>query len=174
LRLAMESFAAELAATNRSPEQLVEMEDALQQMERIVVKLSDGPDSEALSLELAKEDIHFHLAILNASGNGLLRQEVLRVHLLNKLVNVNLLKLNLGSEINDNKFVMDIERRKYVQSCHRKIYEAILSGESEAARLAMYQHLKEIIDRSMILVARRERNREGNAPLGADALGASV
>src|SRR5690606_758450 len=89
LRLALESFAAELAALNRGPEDIVEMEDALQNMTRLVAECDQRPDRVDVVQELAQHDIHFHVAILNASGNKLLQTEVLRLHLFNKLVNTN-------------------------------------------------------------------------------------
>jgi DNA-binding GntR family transcriptional regulator len=174
LRLAMESFAAELAALNRGPEDLVEMEDAMRQMQRLVTELDQNPASEQLVQELAREDIQFHLAILNAAGNNLLRGEVLRFHLFNKLVNINFPRINLGVQGVDSRLSGGSERRHFVLECHRKIFDAVIARQPEAARSAMHEHLKEIIDRNMVTMARRERSRKDTAQPEVDVLHASV
>jgi DNA-binding GntR family transcriptional regulator len=175
LRLAMESFAAELAAQNRGPEDLVEMEDALQQMSRFVTELEESPQKETLVPALAQHDIHFHLAILNAAGNSLLRAEVLRFHLFNKLVNINYPRITSGGILESGDSLAGVsERRRYVFDCHRRIFDAIVSQQPETARNAMHEHLKEIIDRNMVKMARRERSRTGGEERELSALHASV
>jgi DNA-binding GntR family transcriptional regulator len=174
LRLAMESFAAELAAQNRGPEDLVEMEDAMQRMERLLPKLEQKPNDESLVQELAQQDIHFHSAILNAAGNSLLRGEVFRFHLFNKLVNVNLPRIVGGDyDYRDSDAALN-ERRRFVFECHRAIFQAIISRQPEAARKAMYDHLKEIIDRSIVRMARRERAQTVAAAPSSNILHATV
>jgi len=175
LRVALESFAAELAALNRGPEDLVEMEDAVQQMSRLVAELDREPHKEQLVQELAQHDIHFHLAILKASGNGLLRNEVLRFHLFNKMVNINFRRISAGGVQDPNELAAGGgERRRFVLECHRKIFEAIVARQPDQARAAMHEHLKEIIDRTMVRMARSERNRlEGKAP-ASDVFSATV
>lgn len=175
LRLAMESFAAELAAQNRGPEDLVEMEDAIQQMSRVVAELEEAPQKESLVQELAQHDIHFHLAILNAAGNSLLRAEVTRFHLFNKLVNINFSRITAGGiRESDESLAGNSERRRYVLGCHSRIFDSIVSQQPELARNAMHEHLKEIIDRSMVRMARRERSRAGAQDRDASVLYASV
>jgi len=154
----MESFAAELAALNRGPEDLVDMDDAMRQMQRPVAELDQNPESEQLVQELAREDIQFHLAILNASGNSLLRGKVLRFHLFNKPVNINLPRMSSGAQGRDLPLGGDSERRHYVFKCHRKIFDAVIARQPEMARTAMHEHLKEIINRNMVSMARRERS----------------
>jgi len=176
LRLAMESFAAELAALNRGPEDIVEMEDAMQHMQRLVTQIDEASDKESLVPELARQDIQFHLAILNAAGNNLLREEVLRFHLFNKLVNINFPRISLGKipELAGSLTGGGGERRHFVLECHRRIFDAIVSRQPEAARSAMHEHLKEIIDRNMVSMARRERQRTETASPAVDVLHASV
>jgi DNA-binding GntR family transcriptional regulator len=175
LRLALEALAAELAALNRGPEDLVEMEDAVQQMERLVAELDREPQKDQLVRELAQHDIHFHLAILKASGNSLLRDEVLRFHLFNKMVNINFRRISAGGRPDPNDPAAGGgERRHFVLGCHRKIFDAIVARQPDQARAAMHEHLKEIIDRTMVRMARSERIRiEGKIP-PSDVFSATV
>jgi len=174
LRLAMESFAAELAARNRGPEDLVEMEDAIQQMQQLVTQLDQNPGGEQLVQQLAREDIQFHMAILNAAGNNLLRVEVLRLHLFNKLVNINFPRINSGTPAIDSPLGGNRERRHFVLESHRKIFDAVVAQQTDAARSAMHDHLKEIIDRSMVVMARHERSRVDPIPPELGVFHASV
>lgn len=175
LRLAMESFAAELAAHNRGPEDLVDMEDAMRQMRSLVTELDQASDDEALMHELGRHDIQFHLAILNASGNDLLREEVLRFHLFNKLVNINFPRIRLGQlHESGTDSSGGCKRRHLVLDCHSRIFDAIVARKAEIARNAMYEHLKDIIDRNMVMMARYERSRVGPPQTSSSALNASV
>ncbi|MBL9216794.1 MAG: GntR family transcriptional regulator [Opitutaceae bacterium] len=159
LRLTLESFSAELAATNHSLEDIVEIQDAFENMQVLVGKLETATEIDPLVQELAKQDIRFHLAILNAAGNSLLKADVLRLHLFNKIVNINFIRLNRDNDSalanTDNQ-----ERRRWVLECHRKIFEAIKARQPEAARQTMREHLKDIIDRSVIAMARNEKRFE--------------
>lgn len=159
LRLAMESFAAELAATNRGPGDLVELEDAMNAMTHSVTALETANEDESGELVrgLARADIQFHVTILNAAGNKLLRDEVQRFHLFDKLININFPRMSSVQDKKSKKFSGSHERRRFVLACHQKIFDAIVSRESEVARRAMYEHLKEIIDQNMMTMARHER-----------------
>jgi DNA-binding GntR family transcriptional regulator len=173
LRLAMESLAAELAALNRGPEDLVEMEDAIMNMKRLVAELEKDSRNPILVRHLAREDIQFHSAILNAAGNQLLKQEVLRFHLLNKLINTDFRKVSPEVEDVEAGVDMGSDRLRYVLDCHSRILAAIVARQPDAARTAMYEHLKEIIDRSMVAVARSKRHRKVPTSPDVDALHAS-
>ena len=154
LRLALESFAAELAARKRSAEDMVEIQEALNQMNTLVDDLERSPDREALVNELVEQDIRFHFAILNAAGNPLIKSEVLRLHILNRVVRMNLGQLTVSDGgANESPHL----RRRLVLECHRKIMAAILSRQPEAARNAMQEHIGDIIDRSMVAMARLQK-----------------
>lgn len=174
LRLAIESFAAELAALNRGPEDIVEMEDAVQNMHRLVIEIEKDSKAPALIQQLAREDILFHSAILNAAGNRLLKSEVLRLHLLNKLVNMNFRKLSGEDWDGEPQIETANGHLRFVLECHRRIFAAIVARQPEVARAAMYEHLKEIIDRNMLMIARSNRHPGDPRALGGEALHASV
>ena len=165
LRLTLESFSAELAAKNHGVEDIVEIQDALERMEALVATLENPQASEDLERDLARQDIRFHLAILNAAGNILLRTEVLRLHLFNRIVRMNLAKLNRNVETvaaaGDSQ-----EKRRWVLECHRKIFLAIKARQPEAARQAMHEHIADIVDRSVLAMARAEKQIETRRQTG--------
>lgn len=153
LRLALESYTAELAAQNRGPEDIVEIQDAFGKMEQLTEALEREPLSEQLIHELVNEDIRFHLAILKAAGNKLICAEILRLHLLNRVVRMNFSKLAEGTVVP--KAEPEIRRR--VLECHRRIFQAIQTRQTEAARLAMHEHIADIIERGILAMARMEK-----------------
>ncbi|MDB6168490.1 MAG: GntR family transcriptional regulator [Verrucomicrobia bacterium] len=161
VRLALESFSAEQAARNREPEDIIDLEEAYREMEKLVAALEQVSDSEKLLQELVAQDIRFHLAVLKAAGNSLLKAEVLRLHLFSRLVRLDVGKMPEGSR---DQIVVDTpERRRWVLSCHHKIFLAIQKGEPEAAGRAMHEHLRDIIDRGVMAMARAQKRREERA-----------
>ena len=166
LRLALESFSAEQAARNRGPEDIVDLEEAYGEMQRLVAALEQDIDSDLLIQDLVKQDIRFHLSVLKAAGNRLLSAEVMRLHLLSRLVRLNLNKMSKGKEV---LLVDSQERRRWVLSCHYKIFEAIKNGQPEAARQSMRDHLTDIIDRGVLALARSQKRRQEQAIPHADS-----
>jgi len=161
VRLALESFAAELAAKNRGADDVVEIQDAFEKMEKLVAAPVRNSDSEKLTEDLVEQDIRFHLAILQAAGNKLMRAEIFRLHLLNRVVRMNVAKLidNGGLLADDPN-----QRRQWVLECHRKIFLAIHGRQPELARQAMHEHISDIIDRSILAMARMEKRVAEAAP----------
>lgn len=157
LRLALESLAAELAARNRGPEDLYEIEDAFETMDAAVAKLVDDPSSKELPRELIREDLRFHFAIMKAARNNLLRTEILRLHLLNRVVWMSVTKL-IGESLEDGE--NQHRRRLAIQSSHRDIYDAIKTQQPDAARKAMHAHITDIIDRRIRALVRMEKKRD--------------
>lgn len=167
LRLALESFSAEQAARNRGPEDIIDLEEAYGEMQKLVAALEQVSHSEKLLQELIAQDIRFHLAVLKAAGNHLLRSEVLRLHLLSRLVRMDVSK---GQPAGKEPVIVDTpERRRWVLGCHHKIFLAIRNEEPEAARQAMHEHLRDIIDRGVMAVARAQKRREEQSLPHSDA-----
>ena len=151
LRLALESHAAGLAAINRGEADLHEIEFALEAMRRLNVAILDAPQEEPLITELVKEDVRFHVAIMSAAKNDLMKKEILRLHLINRVVSG-----PAGSErVVVAKTDRDI-RRKAVLDSHDEIYAAIARSDPLAAKQAMERHIQDIIDGSMRSMARAE------------------
>ena len=86
LRLALESHAAYLAAVNRSEAELREIQAPLEALRRLTKRLNNGEDEDALMGDLVREDVHFHIAIISAAKNELMKKEILRLHLINRVV----------------------------------------------------------------------------------------
>ncbi|MEO7597930.1 MAG: GntR family transcriptional regulator, partial [Opitutus sp.] len=117
LRLALESHAAGLAAMNRTEADLSEIEFALEGMRRLTVQISGVDDEHPLISDLVKEDVRFHIAVMTAAKNDLMKKEILRLHLLNRVVS--------GSAANEKFAVKKSEaddRRRAVLEKHADIY----------------------------------------------------
>jgi len=163
LRLALESLAAELAARNRAPEELLEIQDTVERMDQAVKGLERELDSPALTQELVQLDFQFHHAILRAAHNNLVRSQILRLHLVNRVARMTMDKVRAETE-GDNPEVR-LERQRWVLECHRKIFLAIQARNERAAREAMHEHITDLIERSMLAMARTEKKEEAMAPV---------
>jgi DNA-binding FadR family transcriptional regulator len=144
LRFMIEPEAAALAALNRTPQQLAEIDEAYQAM-------ADGVDDEAA---WNAADVKFHLAILNASGNGFI-PPFGRV--------IESLLANLFSVT-----VAHLRNRLKVLPMHEAILVAIRARKPELARTAVRRLLtgtQKTIDQSGKLKAAaleaRSRQRKG-------------
>jgi DNA-binding GntR family transcriptional regulator len=151
LRLALETHAAGLAARNRSDVDLHEIALALEEMRRITDEIVGGGSSAKLIPPLAREDVRFHLAIIAAAKNDLMKKEILRLHLVNRVVagpsavepaNAKAVKAD------------DLAHRREVLASHQQIYDAIAQGDAAGAKKAMEEHIQDIIDRSVHRLAR--------------------
>lgn len=151
LRLALESHAAGLAAVNRHEADLHEIEFALEAMRRLNVAILAAPQEEPLIAELVKEDVRFHVAIMSAAKNDLMKKEILRLHLINRVVS----GPAGGQRPVMKKSDRDI-RRQAVLDSHDEIYAAIARSDAQAAKQAMERHIQDIIDGSMRSMARAE------------------
>ncbi|MES2694908.1 MAG: GntR family transcriptional regulator [Verrucomicrobiota bacterium] len=151
LRLALESHAAGLAARNRSDVDLHEISLALEEMRRITEKLVVSGAVTKLIPQLVREDVRFHLAIIAAGKNEMMKKEILRLHLVNRVVTgpAALAKANVQPEPPE-----DMSHRRAVLASHEEIYQAIAAGQAAEARRAMEEHIQEIIDRSIYRLAR--------------------
>lgn len=153
LRLALESHAAGLAARQRTEMDLHEIGLALEEMRRITAEVLAGGDSATLIPNLAREDVRFHLAIITAAKNDLIKKEILRLHLISRVVTSPALAKKAPSR---QEIVGDHAHRREVLKCHEEIYRALTEGEVAAAKKAMEHHIQDIIDRTIRLLARSD------------------
>lgn len=151
LRLALESHAAGLAARNRSGEDLIEMEFALDSMRELTRRILEADSEQPLLPDLAREDIRFHIAIIEAARNELMKREILRLHLLHRVVSGPL----GGKSPALAKPQLD-ERRRQVLAKHEDIFLAIRQGDAGVARREMEFHLQELIEHNLRLFSRGE------------------
>jgi DNA-binding GntR family transcriptional regulator len=155
LRLALESYAAGLAAENRTAEELQEMKQALEPMRELTGRLVAGSKrDQALIDEMRRHDVRFHIAVITAAKSELLKKEVLRLHIVSRVV--------AGPSPNTGKpdpdKAADNAHRLEVQEYHDQIYHAIERGDAAAAKAVMERHIQDIVDTNVRLLARREQS----------------
>lgn len=151
LRLALEAHAAGLAARNHADADLHEIKLALEEMRRVTAELAEGGSVAKLIPKLVREDVRFHLTIIAAAKNELMKKEILRLHLITRVVS--------STPAGDRSIPRasnpeDLLHRSEVLKCHEKIYKAIAAGNAAAAKQAMEAHIQDIIDRSVHRLAR--------------------
>ncbi len=153
LRFALESYAAGLAAENRSPEELAELRHALDEMGRLTEELAKQKVEDRDMLEaLRREDVRFHIDVITAAKNDLLKKEVLRLHIVSRVVS----GLKIGNE-NEEDAAQRGARRRQIQSEHEEIYAAIERGDVASAKGAMERHIQEIINANIRTMVRAEQ-----------------
>jgi DNA-binding GntR family transcriptional regulator len=166
LRLALETHAAGLAARSRTDVDLQEISLALEEMRRITTELVEGGVASKLMPGLVREDVRFHLAIITAAKNDLMKKEILRLHLINRVVSAPSTIERPAARAGSAGKTDDLVHRKEVQASHEHIYQAIADGEVADAKKAMEAHIQDIIDRSIHRLARASAevmNREMSA-----------
>lgn len=151
LRLALESHAAGLAARNHDDDDLAEMEFALEAMRTLTKRIIAADKEQPMLAELAKEDIRFHIAIMGAAKNELMKREILRLHLLHRVVSG-----PSGSALPATPKAQSDARRREVLAKHEDIFRAIKAGDAATARHEMEFHLQELIDHNLRMLTRAE------------------
>lgn len=149
LRLALESHAAGKAAANRSVADLAEIRLALEAMQALTKRVIAAKDRAALERELAHEDARFHVAIITAAKNSVMKREILRLHLINRV-----LTGPSGASAAAAAGEDYAARRRFIMRSHESIYAAIESGDAAAAKAAMEEHIQEMIDHALRGMAR--------------------
>ena len=151
LRLALESHAAGLAALNHTKADLDEIQFALDAMRRLTDDIIAAPREQPLLGELVREDVRFHIAIMTAAKNDLMKKEILRLHLINRVVSG-----PANGEAAGVKKAETDKRRRHVMAKHEEIFAAIARLDSVAAKSAMEFHLQEMIDHNLRIMTRTE------------------
>lgn len=153
LRLALETYAAGLAAQNRTPDELREMALALEAMRQLTAQLTEESVVNQSTIEaLRREDVRFHIAIIAAAKSDLLKKEVLRLHIVSRVVAGPAPSANIPKVDKSEKDA----HRQDVQTSHTEIYKAIERGDAAAAKLSMERHIQDIIDTNMRSMTRGE------------------
>jgi GntR family transcriptional repressor for pyruvate dehydrogenase complex len=127
LRQAIEGDAAYYAAERITDEQK-------ERLTRVFISLVEAEKHGEIAIE---EDFQFHLAIIEAANNPLMK-EVMDV------ISDKMLKVLTK---NREETILNFKMNKEVGEEHRSIYEAIMQGQSERAREALCAHLKAIKER---------------------------
>jgi DNA-binding GntR family transcriptional regulator len=153
LRLALEGHAAALAARNRTATDLQEIKFALEEMRRLTDKVNAAQMDKSLGGELTRADVGFHIAIITAAKNELIKKELLKLHLINRIVATT--PFPGSKQAGSDKKGKD-RRRKAIMASHDEIYDAIARSAADEAKRAMERHVQEIIDNTVHLMARAE------------------
>lgn len=148
IRLALESHAASLAALHRTEGELRAIHGPLAAMRAITARLAGfGADDATLIQELAWEDVRFHLAIIAAAKNELIKKEILRLQLINRVVAG---PASAGGESEGLPKTEQDQRRRLVLAGHEEIYGAIEQQAGPQARAAMERHLQAVIEGRLV------------------------
>ena len=154
MRQALEAHAAGLAAENRTEDDLNELRFALESLKGISERIvAGGPDVPPF-IELATADVRFHIAIMTAAKNDLMKKEILRLHLINRMVS----GAGPAEPEQPADAAVERERHRIVLASHEEIYRAIERRDIAAAKEAMERHIRDIIDTHLRTMT-RERNR---------------
>ncbi|MSU23286.1 MAG: GntR family transcriptional regulator [Opitutus sp.] len=150
LRMALEAYVAGLAAQLRTESDLHEIRFALENMRRLTALILKSEDEQPFLGELVREDVRFHIAVMTAAKNDLLKEEILRLHLINRVVS----GLTPGGQAATMEKIDRNRRRTVVLKEHEAICQAVERGDGPAAKEAMERHIQDIIDTHILLMGR--------------------
>jgi DNA-binding GntR family transcriptional regulator len=145
LRLALESFLAGIAAELRTETDLHEIGLAIEAMRRLTREIGEGGNERESVLfpKLIHEDVCFHIAIMTAARKPRIKKEILRIHLINRIVAWDVINQQ-GFKVSTP--AMRLQDREDAMIGHEEIYKAIVAGQAASARDAMQRHIQHIID----------------------------
>lgn len=153
MRLALETHAADLAAQFRTETELQELNFTLESMRQLTGRILSARKDEPLLAELVRLDVQFHIGIMTAAKCELMKREILRLHLINRVVG------GIPQAASD-KAERDNERRRTLAG-HTKIFEAIKAGDRTSAKAAMADHIQDILDTNVRLLSEAEARNRG-------------
>lgn len=155
MRQALEGFGAGMAAQQRSEEDLGQIKTHLDQMEKLSKQLAKAKDPLELLPDVAQVDSRFHLAITAASGVELMHRELIRLHLIFRVM-AGRQRKTLKALPNETSWR---SRRLEIQEEHEAIFEAIRLQDKVEARRAMEYHIEMISQIEIVALEREEKNR---------------
>ena len=93
-----------------------------------------------------QEDIRFHIAIMTAAHKERVKKEIMRLHLINRIV-----AWDPAVEGQKREVVWAIRNEEYrhAMKTHEEIYRGIYGRDPTAARDAMAKHIQHIIDSNL-------------------------
>lgn len=151
MRLALESFAAGLAAANRSEEQLRDLKAALATLSETGLKFVKKPTDLDILYDYQRQDLQFHIALLVAAQNPLIKSECTRIHLLKQLLSGKMIERNTDYGPGGEHMHTEIAE-------HEAILNAVEKRDVAGAKLAMERHLKPVVDKS--IAALKQQNKQ--------------
>ncbi len=155
MRLALESYAAGLAAQNRTEEQLRELKEALAKLADTGLRFGGKPEDLEILHDYQRHDLYFHIALLGAAQNPLIRAECTRIHLLDHLLSGKVMERTAYYEPSVKSLAPEIAE-------HEAILKAVEQKDAAAARAAMERHLQPVVDRSIAALKRDQNYQQSN------------
>ncbi len=144
LRIALETHAAQLAALRRTESDLEQIRYHFDAMAAHVK--AGAPETveedERRTQAIAEADVAFHLAIIEASGNRLIKREAIRFRVIQSLVRLPKSVKTLREGAVERPWVQYRNRPSDVLQSHQDIFEAIRDQSAERAYGAMRDHLE--------------------------------
>lgn len=138
MRKVLESNAGALAAIERTTEDLNEITAAHEEMTRLISNKDEFLSNENISREVALQDIRFHLAIIEATHNSLLKREIVRLRVVNRVVS--------GFTPGFANKTLEFEEGVKTLNEHLQVLKAIQAKDSKAALIGMELHIQDIIE----------------------------
>jgi len=158
-RLALEVHAAGLAALNRRDVQLRNMKRILDEMTRLSLTTNrkNLKTEYGFPEEIAKQNVLFHMEIIESAHNWLFKEEIERLHLIERVAYLGAaFDKNYAKELNHDYGVVDSRD----ESEHLEIFNAIVERNPTKAETAMRKHMKRlVVTMSTILNYKRREKR---------------
>jgi len=153
IRQAMEGFGAGLAAARHTEGDLPQIKEHLDTMEYLSSELAEAKDPLQLLPKVARVDSRFHLAIMASSKNELMHKDLIRLHLIIRVV-AGRQRRTLKALPNEASWR---SRRLEIQQEHEAIYSAIISRDVSTAREAMEDHIQKISQVEVVALEQAEK-----------------
>lgn len=149
LRIALETHAATLAAIRHSEEDIERLEDLMRAMVQAIDAIDQASDEEAKwnhHQQLAQSDIRFHMAIMEASHNQLIRAEVDRFRVIHDIV------LPVIKRPSQSRLIKSKTDNMEIWQSHKTIVDALRQRDEMATYAAMKEHLTVPMQRTLKLM----------------------
>lgn len=130
------------------------MQFALQVMRDLTERIIAEGSEQQLIGAMIREDVRFHVAIITAAKNEIIKKQILRLHLVNRVVSS-----THPVRPENSLSTIDEERKTKVRRTqveHQEIYDAIVRGDVAAAKNAMERHIQVIIDTTLDTMMKSE------------------
>ena len=174
VRLALESHAASLAASNRNHEDLREIRGAYEGMRDCTERILAGDPKAKLLDELVHHDVCFHVAIMTAARSDMMKKKLLGLYIINRVVSGEAVPPGFENITVEQNGMDENHRHRFVLETHAEILKAIEQRKPAAARDAMARHIQDIIDITLRTMARTAHRTSGKKKSPVAELGLSA
>ena len=117
-------------------------------MRQLTAEIVAKGENESRRAGMIREDIRFHVAILTAAKNDLIKKSILQLHLVNRIVSAKVAMKEPKGQAES------VSNRREVLQEHEAIHDGIVARDEDVARRAMQRHILQIVDKQIALRAR--------------------